>query len=853
MNGGLSRENSSKQELENGFIPKYKHRKVSAYRNFPPRCGGNNGPIGLQPDEKSNKEGEVYTLKSLPPGLPVTNGSIKQGTSPRPSDKYCQRRVSALRDFPPLCGRNAHRKTEEEPQGNTSTNDDLFTKIKETKVSVFDEIMTTSQKECFYGVEKVDEETRSAETLKYGIGRVPSVELLTENVNLGASQETLRTIVDGVPMKQIMNGGLGDDDIEKTEHQVSMPGAIDNCDEDTEGSVVKEIASYSGHEVHMEVVQCLMAAPYCPYRQKKVISWQQKYKSVARKSCLKEDNSGRPSRKKMVRVSGDSDGSPSAFAIVKDEEDFGANDKLRDFVLCLPAYGCRNNFSHDDARNRVIEALHLFHVHCRKLLQEEEAKFELEERGKSRKLENSPLRIDLRAAKIIKEKRIEVQMGKQFLGEVPGIHVGDEFQYRVELSIVGIHHPYQAGIDFMKHNGLLVATSIVASGGYADDMENADVLIYSGQGPQDHKLERGNLALRNSLSTKTPIRVIRGWKETTASDSSDSSAKIVSTYVYDGLYTVEKYWVKTGRHGKLVFTFELRRNPDQPKVAWKELKKSHKYRARSGICVKDISGGKELFPICVVNVIDNENPPKFNYITKMMYPDWFSPIPPQGCNCTGRCSDSGKCLCAVKNGGEIPFNHNGAIVEVKPLVYECGPSCKCPPSCYNRVSQHGIKIQLEIFKTESRGWGVRCPTFIPSGSFICEYAGELLDDKEAEQRIGNDEYLFDIGRNYHDSEKSVNLVEVWEEGFTIDAGHYGNIGRFINHSCSPNIYAQNVIYDHDDTRTPHVMLFAAENIPPLQELTYHYNYSLDQVLDSNGNIKIKRCHCGSAECSGRMY
>ena len=67
----------------------------------------------------------------------------------------------------------------------------------------------------------------------------------------------------------------------------------------------------------------------------------------------------------------------------------------------------------------------------------------------------------------------------------------------------------------------------------------------------------------------------------------------------------------------------------------------------------------------------------------------------------------GKCACVAKNGGELPYNHNGAIVQAKPLVYECRPSCKCPPSCYNRVSQQGTKFQLEIFKTEARGWGVR--------------------------------------------------------------------------------------------------------------------------------------------------
>ncbi|GMP95648.1 hypothetical protein CsSME_00044612 [Camellia sinensis var. sinensis] len=104
------------------------------------------------------------------------------------------------------------------------------------------------------------------------------------------------------------------------------------------------------------------------------------------------------------------------------------------------------------------------------------------------------------------------------------------------------------------------------------------------------------------------------------------------------------------------------------------------------------SGGNELFPICAVNTIDNEKPPTFNCMAWMKYPDWFSPIPPQGCDCIGGCLDSQKCSCVLKNGGEIPYNYNGAIVESKTLVYECGPSCKCPPSCYNRVSQHGIKL-----------------------------------------------------------------------------------------------------------------------------------------------------------------
>ncbi|KAL7163623.1 hypothetical protein ACSBR2_039692 [Camellia fascicularis] len=366
--------------------------------------------------------------------------------------------------------------------------------------------------------------------------------------------------------------------------------------------------------------------------------------------------------------------------------------------------------------------------------------------------------------------------GKQIIGSVPGVDVGDEFQYWVELALVGIHRLYEAGIDYMKHGGMIIATSIVASGGYADDLDNPDVLIYFGHGgnitgrdkqqPKDQKLERGNLALKNSISAKNPVRVIHGSKETKLS-TLDARAKIVLTYTYNGLYTVERYTHDIGPHGKLVFKFELKRIPGQPELAWKEVKKSKRFKIWDGLCVGDISRGKELFPICAVNTIDNKRPPKFNYITEMKYPDWYCLTTPKGCDCIGGCLDSKKCSCMFNNGGKIPYNCNGAIVEAKPLLS----------------------------------------------------SSEVVED----------------------------------ERFTVDAEQCGNVGRFINHSCSPNLYAQNVLYDHEDKSKPHIMLFAAENIPPLKELTCHYNYLVYQVRDSNGNIKMKSCYCGAVECTGRMY
>ncbi|PHT58413.1 Histone-lysine N-methyltransferase, H3 lysine-9 specific SUVH6 [Capsicum baccatum] len=87
-------------------------------------------------------------------------------------------------------------------------------------------------------------------------------------------------------------------------------------------------------------------------------------------------------------------------------------------------------------------------------------------KNQSQGKEDKIIRIDLQAEKKFKAKGKEVNTGLQILGEIPGVEVGDVFQYRVELALVVVHRLYQAGIDFMDSGGLLVATSIVASGAY---------------------------------------------------------------------------------------------------------------------------------------------------------------------------------------------------------------------------------------------------------------------------------------------------------------------------------------------------------------------------------------------------
>lgn len=94
------------------------------------------------------------------------------------------------------------------------------------------------------------------------------------------------------------------------------------------------------------------------------------------------------------------------------------------------------------------------------------------------------------------------------------------------------------------------------------------------------------------------------------------------------------------------------------------------------------------------------------------------------------------------------------------VIHECTDACGClklrqpgqaggGEGCGNRHLQRGIRpdVLLEVFRAGTKkGWGLRSRTFIPAGTFVCEYVGEVMTDTEANERgrLKGPEYLFDL-------------------------------------------------------------------------------------------------------------
>ncbi|KAK2837107.1 hypothetical protein Q5P01_014319 [Channa striata] len=252
---------------------------------------------------------------------------------------------------------------------------------------------------------------------------------------------------------------------------------------------------------------------------------------------------------------------------------------------------------------------------------------------------------------------------------------------------------------------------------------------------------------------------------------------------------------------------------------------------------RDISRGYESLPITCVNGVDSESfPDNFKYI-----PDSCVTSPLnidkdithlQHCSCTDDCSSS-TCMCGqlslrcwYDSEGRLPLDF---CQREPPVLFECNHACSCWRTCRNRVVQNGLRVRLQLFRTQKMGWGVRAMQDIPQGTFICEYVGEIITDAEADKRE-NDLFLFTLDNKVGDVH-------------CIDARLFGNIGRFVNHLCEPNLLAVRVFTMHQDLRFPRIAFFSSRPIKAGDQIGFDYG-------DHYWRVKSKyfSCQCGSLKC-----
>jgi putative restriction endonuclease len=155
-------------------------------------------------------------------------------------------------------------------------------------------------------------------------------------------------------------------------------------------------------------------------------------------------------------------------------------------------------------------------------------------------------------------------------GLIPGVRCGTVYASRKLLATAGVHRPWVAGICGASDG----AESVVVSGGYEDDVDDGDEVLYTGQGGnesqgggvqiKDQEWSGPNAGLAANAVNGHPVRLVRG-------PCRRSTYAPLAGFRYDGLYFVKRYWQEKGASGFRICRYLLVRD-DPESAPWQDIR-----------------------------------------------------------------------------------------------------------------------------------------------------------------------------------------------------------------------------------------------------------------------------------------
>eukprot|EP01031_Cornospumella_fuschlensis_P006331 gene6331-7873_t len=150
----------------------------------------------------------------------------------------------------------------------------------------------------------------------------------------------------------------------------------------------------------------------------------------------------------------------------------------------------------------------------------------------------------------------------------------------------------------------------------------------------------------------------------------------------------------------------------------------------------------------------------------------------------------------------------------------------CHSSCLNNNFQKKKWKKLEVRSTDGKGFGLFAKEPIPSGSFVIEFLGEIINHEEYVSRL-------------QDVSGQRMYVLALKSKTYIDCRKKGSIARFINHSCEPNCRLE--VWNVNN----HLKIgaFCLKDIAMDEELSFDYQWD-------PSDFPPTRCLCGTLRCRG---
>lgn len=148
----------------------------------------------------------------------------------------------------------------------------------------------------------------------------------------------------------------------------------------------------------------------------------------------------------------------------------------------------------------------------------------------------------------------------------------------------------------------------------------------------------------------------------------------------------------------------------------------------------------------------------------------------------------------------------------------------------NKTSAGGRRIQVR--ESRIHGKGVYAIRAINAGDTVLEYKGKIITWRKAQKIHPHDP-----------SQPNHTFYFHLDDGHVIDGKQGGNSAKWINHSCEPNLEAEQ--------KGLRIFLKALYDIKIGEEL--FYDYAL--MIEGRKTAKVKKehaCLCGSSNCRGTM-
>jgi hypothetical protein len=239
----------------------------------------------------------------------------------------------------------------------------------------------------------------------------------------------------------------------------------------------------------------------------------------------------------------------------------------------------------------------------------------------------------------------------------------------------------------------------------------------------------------------------------------------------------------------------------------------------------DVYGGQYRLPYAIKEEIeigpkDFKEIVKNNYdlITKNDMPNDI--IPDFGCECKEICDY--KCLNRMMH-----IECSGGKAKSGDLI------CNVGKHCSNRQLQNREYVSFEVFQEPHMGLGLRSLEFVPKGTLVIEYIGEIINEKEMLKRMENQ-------HRYNPYDKDYYVMQLTDDLY-VDGKKQGNFSRFINHSCDPNCELQR----WNVGGKIRIGIVAIKDIPEGEPFSYDYQFETQQE-------DTFKCFCATTKCRGTM-